>query len=311
MFVPLAGPGERVPDYPAGVRHRLVRVSEPLDLRRTLAPATMAWGRFLPDGWWRPMRTPEGPATLHIRRTPDGVVGSVWGAGSDWILDRLPSWIGMEDDPGAFVTAHVGVAELHRRQMGVRFCRTGLVFEAVAYAVVSQKVTGKEARAGLAGMVERFSDPAPGPLGLRLPPDPERVAAAPYHEFHDLGIEKRRTDTLRRLAADAARLETLASIPAPEARRMLERVAGVGTWTSAETVAVTHGDPDAVSVGDFHLKHYVCWHLAGEARGTDARMLDLLEQFRPHRARVVRLLEMAGPYPRFGPRRPIRSFARY
>jgi 3-methyladenine DNA glycosylase/8-oxoguanine DNA glycosylase len=294
------------------VPHRLVPVDAPLSLRATLGPATLTWGVFLPDGWWRPMRTPDGPATLHVRRAPTGVVGTAWGDGAGWILDRLPGWIGLDDEPGGFAPRHPAVAELHRRNRGARFCRTGLMFDALAYAVLGQKVTGKESRNGLRGLARRFSDPAPGPVdGLRLPPDPERVAAAPYHEFHDLGIEKRRTDTLRRLAGDVRRIEQLAEVPPAEARAALERYPGVGPWTSAETVVVTHGDPDAVSVGDFHLKHYVCWHLAGEARGSDERMLELLEPFRPHRARVARLLEQAGPYPRYGPRRPVRSFAGY
>jgi 3-methyladenine DNA glycosylase/8-oxoguanine DNA glycosylase len=89
----------------------------------------------------------------------------------------------------------------------------------------------------------------------------------------------------------------------------LERVPGVGQWTSAETVAVSHGDPDAVSVGDYHLKHLVVWHLTGRPRGSDEEMLELLEPFRPHRGRVIRLLETLGWPPRFGPRMPLRSFA--
>ena len=126
-----------------------------------------------------------------------------------------------------------------------------------------------------------------------------------------MGIEKRRTDTLRKAAAEAPRLERTASLDPAAARGVMERIPGVGAWTSAETVLVSHGDTDAVSVGDFHLKHVVSWHLAREARGTDDRMLELLEPFRPERARVIRLLEAAGHYPRYGPRMPVRSFADY
>jgi 3-methyladenine DNA glycosylase/8-oxoguanine DNA glycosylase len=63
------------------------------------------------------------------------------------------------------------------------------------------------------------------------------------------------------------------------------------------------GDPDAVSLGDFHLPHMVCWVLAAEPRGDDARMLELLEPYRGQRARVVRIIELAGVHaPRYGPR---------
>ena len=50
------------------------------------------------------------------------------------------------------------------------------------------------------------------------------------------------------------------------------------------------GDSDAVATGDLHLPHMVAWALAGERRGSDERMLELLEPFRGHRARVLRLL---------------------
>jgi hypothetical protein len=50
--------------------------------------------------------------------------------------------------------------------------------------------------------------------------------------------------------------------------------------------------------------------LAGEPRGDDARMLELLEPFRGHRGRVQRLLEVSGIHPEArGPRRPLRSIA--
>ena len=43
-----------------------------------------------------------------------------------------------------------------------------------------------------------------------------------------------------------------------------------------------------------------------------ARMLDLLEPYQGHRARVLRLLLAAGiEAPRFGPKMPVRSIARW
>ncbi len=288
---------------------RVLSVDVPLDLRRTLGSVALGWGRLEPDGWWRTLRSPEGPATLHVSRPGPAVRVESWGPGAGWVLDRAADWIGLSDPLETFEPDHPVVGPLVRESRGHRQGRTGLVTEAALFAVIGQKVAGKEARRGLTGLARRFSDAAPGPRpDLVLPPDPERLAAAPYHAFHDLGIEKRRADTLRRVAAEAARLDRASTLPPEEVRRLLERIPGVGGWTSAETVAVSHGDPDAVSVGDFHHKHLVSWHLEGVARGTDERMLELLEPFRPHRGRVVRLLERAGRYPAFGPRRPLRSF---
>ena len=89
----------------------------------------------------------------------------------------------------------------------------------------------------------------------------------------------------------------------PDAYRRLQAIQGIGPWTAAEVARVALGDPDAVSVGDFHLKNVVTFALTGEARGTDERMLELLEPYRPQRARAVRLIEMCAPSPpKFGPR---------
>lgn len=284
------------------VEARSVDIDGPLDLRSTLSSVSKPWGRFKSDGWWRPMRTPDGPATLHLRRDRQAAHARAWGEGSSWALGRLESWIGLTDDPDAFDTDHPLVSSLHRKARGRRFASTGLVHEALVAAISMQKVTGKEAMMALRQMTYSFSDPAPGPMRLRLPPDPERLANARYHDFHRMQMERRRADVLIKTAREATRINRLMTLEATAARKYLERFPGIGVWSSAETVAVSHGDPDAVSVGDYHLKHHVAWHLAGEERGTDERMLELLAPFQPHRGRVARLLEQAGGYPTYGPR---------
>jgi 3-methyladenine DNA glycosylase/8-oxoguanine DNA glycosylase len=61
-------------------------------------------------------------------------------------------------------------------------------------------------------------------------------------------------------------------------------------------------------VGDYHLKNHVAWVLAGEVRGSDERMVELLEPYRPHRARMMRVIELSGiTAPRFGPRLTIQQ----
>ena len=288
------------------LKQRLVPIDVPLELKRTLAPLG---GRFDADGWWRTARTPEGPVTLHLEGIDGGVQATAWGSGADWVLERVPRWIGLGDEPEALVTDHPVVGPLARRHRGMRFGATGLVFDALVVAVVSQKVAGKEAGISLRQLWRRFGDPAPGPRPLRLPPDPERMAEAPYWEYHPLGIERRRAEVLRKVAADHRRIERLAEVPSADAQRWLRRYPGVGEWTAAETVAISHGDADAVSVGDYHHKHIVAWHLTGRPRGTDEEMLRLLEPFRPHRGRVVRLLTILGHEPAFGPRMPLRRIA--
>ena len=126
-----------------------------------------------------------------------------------------------------------------------------------------------------------------------------------------MGLEQRRAITLIRAAERATWLERALKMPPSAARAHLRSLPGIGVWTAAEVARTALGDPDAVSIGDFHVPHMVCWALAGEPRGDDARMLELLEPYHGQRARVVRILERSGlAAPRFGPRLKVRRIER-
>jgi 3-methyladenine DNA glycosylase/8-oxoguanine DNA glycosylase len=280
----------------------------PLDLRRTLRPLH---GHFAEDGWWLPARTPEGTGSLRIRRTREDLIGEAWGDGSGWLLARLGSIAGLDDDPSGFVTQDPLVAELHRTHPGDRFGRTDLVFPALLVAICAQKVTSTEARNSMRGLRVAFSTTAPGPNDrLRLPPDPDEMAETPYHVFHTLHLEKRRADLIRSVSRRAARIQGLIASSPAKAAQVLESIPGIARWTTAKTLEISHGDPDQVAVGDFHFKHIVVHHMTGRDRGTDDEMLDLLEPFRPHRGRVIRLLHTLGHPPKFGPRMSPRNITR-
>jgi 3-methyladenine DNA glycosylase/8-oxoguanine DNA glycosylase len=285
-----------------------IPIMGPLDLRGTLAPLR---GTFRDDGWWYAARTEDGPATLKVTRTREVLEGEAWGDGAATLLYRLGAIAGFEDDTMAFSTGHGLVSELHRRNPGLRFGAIGNVFANLVAAIVSQKVTGTEASRAMSGLTKHFSDPAPGPIaGLRLPPDPKRIAVSNYFDFHELHLERKRADTLIAAARHAARVDSLADRSPADAERFLLTLPGVGPWTVAETLVRSHGDPDQVSVGDYHIKNLVVHHLTGRSRGTDEEMLELLEEFRPHRGRVVRLLHKLGHAPKFGPRSTPRNITR-
>jgi 3-methyladenine DNA glycosylase/8-oxoguanine DNA glycosylase len=290
------------------VETRAIPIQGPLDLRRTLQPLH---GRFAEDGWWLAARTPDGSGSLRIRRTRSDLIGEAWGGGAGWLLGRLGALGGLEDDPASFSTDAPLVARLHHTHPGARFGRTDMVFAALVVAICGQKVTAAEARAAVRGLYRTFSDPAPGPNDhIRLPPDAERMAATPYHAFHGLHLERRRAESIRAVSRSAGRIDDLAGAAPDVAGAALASFPGVGAWTIAKTLEVSHGDPDQVAVGDFHLKHMVVHHLTGRDRGTDEEMLDLLEPFRPHRGRVIRLLHTLGHEPKFGPRATPRDITR-
>jgi 3-methyladenine DNA glycosylase/8-oxoguanine DNA glycosylase len=286
----------------------------PLDPWATLAPLRHGFGdptvRYDGTTIWRATRTPVGPATLRIHTEGGAIRGRAWGPGAGWVFERLPALLGADDRPALFEPRHRLLRELVRRMPGLRFGRTDAVFEAVLPAIVEQKVTGTEARRSYRLLILRYGEPAPGPGGLRLAPAPEVLAGVRAFMMHPLGLEARRAETIRRAAVVARRLEEAVGMSPEMAMRRLRAVPGIGTWTAAEAARVSLGDPDAVSIGDYHVPSLVSWALAGEPRADDARMLELLEPYRGQRARVVRLLEAAGLQPpRFGPRMSPRSIA--
>ena len=184
------------------------------------------------------------------------------------------------------------------------------MFEALLPTVLEQKVPSVEAYASYARLVREFGEPAPGDTGLLLSPAPARLLATPYWAVHRFGIERRRFATIQTAAAQAGRLEATARLDPLEARRLLMTLPGIGPWTAAEVSVVAYGDRDVVSLGDYHLPHQVAWALAGEPRASETRMLELLEPYRGHRSRVIRLLTLGGiQAPRFGPRMRLRRIA--
>lgn len=254
----------------------------------------------------RATRTPEGPGTELLRRVGDTIEVRAWGPGAEWLCDRAPVLIGGHEDHSAFPGVCAHVSSWHRQYPGMRTPCTLAVWESLLPTVLEQKVTGLEARDSFGALLRSAGEPAPGPfahLRLVLPLDPVAVAGWPSHVFHAANVERKRSDVIRRAAGYAHRLTEIGEMPLAEGTKRLASIPGIGAWSVAEIAQTALGDADAVSVGDYHLKNWVSWALAGEPRGTDDRMLELLEPFRPFRGRVIRLIGMVGIRPpRYGPR---------
>jgi 3-methyladenine DNA glycosylase/8-oxoguanine DNA glycosylase len=285
-------------------------ISRPLDLRRTLGilchgagdpVARFAGGRF----WWA-SRTPLGPGTIAIRAAAGDVLAEAWGPGASWLLDGVPELIGEPDDwAGLDVSGHRLLAEIRHRLPGIRLTRTRRILDSLVPACLEQRVTGQEAFRAWRQLSRRYGEPAPGPaeFPMWLPATPARLLAVPTWEWHRLAVDSQRVGAIRAVATVASRLEECLTMPLADAARRLRSVPGVGEWTAAETMLRALGDPDAVSVGDFHLANRVGWFLTGQPRSSDETMLELLEPWRGHRARVIKLIEASGfAPPKYGPR---------
>jgi 3-methyladenine DNA glycosylase/8-oxoguanine DNA glycosylase len=290
-----------------------------VDIPRLLAPLRRGPGdptlQLAADGTaWRAANTPDGPGTLALRRCAgqDGgeVVATAWGPGAGWLLDGVPALLGAGDDDSGFVAHHPLVAQARRRLPGLRLGATGLVWDALLPAVLEQKVTGTEARRSFRELCRRFGSPAPGPVpvGLRVAPAPAQVRAIPDWHWHLAGVDLKRRRAILAAAVVAHRLEGAVALGGEAGRTLLRTVPGIGVWTAAEVAQRAWGDPDAVSVGDFHIPSVVGWALLGRPLDDDG-MLEVLAPYAPQRQRAVRYIEASGfRRPRFGPRFSPRDF---
>lgn len=254
--------------------------------------------------FWAACATPIGDGTIALTVRGTVAQASAWGPGADWLLARVPEWLGALDDwSGLDVSRHPRLAHALRRSVGLRLPTTGLVLDSLVPAILEQKVTGHEARRSWRTLLYRFGRPAPGPVRMRVPPTPRELLRIPSWDWHRMGVDLRRQNAIRAAASVSARLEEIPSFAPGDAMARLQLVPGVGEWTAAETLQRAIGHPDAVSLGDYHLKNWVAHFLTGQPRGTDEQMLALLAPWAGQRQRVVRLIERAGlAAPRFGPR---------
>lgn len=257
---------------------------------------------------WRASRTPLGVATLALRQSVGGSVrAAAWGPGAEWAIDQLPALCGKLDEADGFdASRHPLVAEWYRRHPDLRIGRTDLVFDALVSAIMEQKVTSMQAFSAWRSVVSWYGERAPGPppRPLFAPPDIEGWRHVPSWAWHRAGLEPPQSRTIVETARRGPTIVRAASAAVDgEARdRVFISLRGVGIWTSAETRIRAFGDPDAVSVGDYHLAHQVGFALTGH-RTDDDGMLELLEPFAGHRQRVIRLIYAgSGLEPRRGPR---------
>ena len=83
-------------------------------------------------------------------------------------------------------------------------------------AILEQKVTGDEARRAWRSLIATHGEPAPG--SGRVPTSPAADGrrpspSLPYYAYHPFGVERRRAELIRRVAARAAWFEAIVDLP--------------------------------------------------------------------------------------------------
>ncbi|WP_413468055.1 DNA-3-methyladenine glycosylase family protein [Mycobacterium sp. RTGN4] len=258
---------------------------------------------------WKTTLMPSGPVSARITTSARTTVDcEAWGSGASEFVERLPAWLGADDDATGFAPTEPTVAAALKKVPHLRLGRTDRVLEALIPAVLEQRVAGKDAFRAWRLLVTKYGAPAPGPAParMRVPPPSDVWRRIPSWEFHLANVDPGRARTVVGCAVRADSLERLTTRPPEQARTALRSLPGVGEWTAAEVAQRAWGDADAISVGDYHLSNMVGCTLLGH-RIDDQEMIELLEPLRPHRQRAVRLLEVSGlaRNPRFGARQAI------
>ncbi len=138
-----------------------------LDLVRTCRP--LSSGPSDPTWWFgrdrvaRSRHTGSGPATVEVRRTPDGVAARAWGPGAEVALAEVPAMVGAADRADGFrPDLHPLVGRMARRRVGLRFGAGGSTWDAALPTVLGQRVTTREAHRSWWQLVRRHGAPRPG-----------------------------------------------------------------------------------------------------------------------------------------------------
>ena len=266
-----------------------------IDPRLVLGPLAMLRGdptvRVGPGMAVRATWTPDGPGSIVVTwgDAPGRVTVQCQGDGAAWLEGRAALLIGARDDVTAFRPEGGVVGRLWARFAGDRVGATGTVWHDLIWIVVQQRVHRVDAAEQWRRLVRALGEPSAEHEGLYMPPSPERLARAAPWSLRAMGIDARRATTLIEAARVAHRLHRLSELPFAEVERPLRSIAGVGAWTTSCLSGLTWGEADTVITGDSGIPSLIAETLAGERRADDGRMLELLEPYRPHRYRVLRL----------------------
>jgi len=228
------------------------------------------------------------PATLEFLREGDGLSVAAHAPDAEALLEETLACLAQDDRYASFSTEDSGVWRLHRSQPGLRLLRMPWLYDMTCSAILQQRIRTVDAMRDWRLIAKRWGVAAP--LGLRAFPSAEMLARVAQYELQSLGIDAQRSRTLLRFAQESRFLPLKTAMTFDDLRQRLLRIPGIGPWTTESVLGYGAGDADAAIPGDLHLPHLICYALAGEIPGSDERMMELLEPFRGHRFRIIRLI---------------------
>jgi len=201
------------------------------------------------------------------------------------LLPLLRRWLDLDAEP-ARIDAALG--PLAADEPGLRLPGCLDRYELAVRAVLGQQVTVAAARTLAERLVERFGRPLAGaPAGAAtLFPAAETLAAAGVEQIAELGIIRRRAETLIALARAWPTLGyARMSGSLQEAQAALLAIPGIGPWTAHYMLMRGWSWPDVFPSGDIVLRRA----LSPDPRAPlPARAIDAAaERFQPYRSYAV------------------------
>lgn len=146
------------------------------------------------------------------------------------------------------------VGPLLKQRPGMRIIGYPNGFEAAVMTVLGQQVSLAACRTFGGRLVEAWGSPGPG--GLRLFPEPERLAALDPDELQQgiriTGARARTVQALSEACADGLRIDPDGDHV--DIRRRLLALPGIGPWTADYLAVRALGDRDAFTPGDLVLR---------------------------------------------------------
>jgi 3-methyladenine DNA glycosylase/8-oxoguanine DNA glycosylase len=228
------------------------------------------------------------PAAIEICRDGNSLQVTAHAHNAHELLNETLKGFEQDDRYFDFSTEDSGILRLHGSLPGLRLLRVPWLYDLTCSAILQQRIRTVDAMRDWRRITYRWGSAAP--LGLRAFPPGEVLARVPRFELERMGIDAKRSSALLRFAGEQRFVGFKAGMDFSTLRRQLLRVPGIGPWTVESVLGYGAGDTDAAIPGDLHLPRVVCYALAGEFKGSDERMMELLEPFRGHRFRIIRLL---------------------
>ena len=232
---------------------------------------------------WVGVRRASGHDSLEVR-VPATLADVIWP-----ILGRLRALLDLDANP-LHIDEHLGadplLAASVRRHPGLRVPGAWDPLELAVRAVLGQQISVAGATTLAARLAARFGAPVATPHAAlhHLAPTAATLAAAPLDDLAAIGLSRVKAQTLRDLAAAAARGE-LVFRPADrveDVANSLRRIRGIGEWTAQYIAMRALRFPDAFPAGDLGLRKALA--APGGPPVAEAALLARSQRWQPWRA---------------------------